>query len=254
MTLTRTTTGWDTSGRVVTRADQIVMCHGDPFGASESASLGAQVRATVTPVDGLHATGRLVHQPWTSSNWGTNVDPHNLGGHGLAAIDTAAPSGMVHLIGWSMGGCNVAVWASRHPERVASLTLISPAHDILDVYTRARGNALFDSMADEIATCWGGSAGASSATIAAALTAAGADIDSLTASLVPLAERIWLVCALDDSVGLAPAAQTLATNLALPADRAVFFTAGGTGTHPAPYRTGLGWDPLTTLRQVDTWS
>lgn len=253
--ITRTATGYRTGGRVFRHPDrQIILAHGDPFAATLEAALGAQVRAVSTMCDGLHATGHQVAQPWLAATWGTDVNAYDTGGHGISVIDTLYPSGPVHLIGWSMGGYTLALWAAQHPERVASLTLVSPALDIVDIFTRLQGNAILDGITTEIATCWAGDPDADETTVAAAVTAADADIDSLTTALAPLADRIWIVCATDDKIGLAPVAQTFAAALDLPADRAVFFDSDSETNHPAPYRETLGWDQITTLRQVEAWA
>ncbi len=53
-------------------------------------------------------------------------DPETLTGAVEAALDTLG-IGRAHLVGHSMGGAVAALLASRHPERVASLTLIASA-------------------------------------------------------------------------------------------------------------------------------
>lgn len=260
--ITRTATGYRTSGRVIAHTDQIVACHGSPSDQSMEATLGVAVRALTGAtavgragmLDGLHDAGHQVSQPWMGACYGSTVDPHGQGGGGIGVIDTVAPSGMVHLIGTSMGGAVASIWAAAHPSRVASLTLCSPLLDLLDLYDRCLGNPVTGPIATDIATCWGGSASATRATIATALTTAGATFDQLVAALAPLADRIWLVCVDDDAFGLAPAVEDFGAALGLPADRAVMLPAGGSSTHPAPYAPALGWDPLTTLRQVEAWA
>lgn len=44
-----------------------------------------------------------------------------------AFIDKLRPEGKVHLVGYSMGGAVAAIFAARHPERLADLALLAPA-------------------------------------------------------------------------------------------------------------------------------
>lgn len=45
----------------------------------------------------------------------------------MELLDDLAITRPVHLVGYSMGGATAAVFASRHPQKVRSLTLIAPA-------------------------------------------------------------------------------------------------------------------------------
>jgi len=45
----------------------------------------------------------------------------------LELLDQTTDGAPVHLVGYSMGGASATIFASRHPERVASLSLIAPA-------------------------------------------------------------------------------------------------------------------------------
>lgn len=252
--LATTPVGYRVDPVVGHRTATVVCLHGGPAADTMDASLGESLRSGRDSLVGLHATGHTTHHPWTGACWGSDVDPHGHGGHGVSVVDTVAPDGPVHLVGTSMGGLGAAVWAAHHPGRVASLTLISPALDLVDIFDRFDGNPILDGYADEIATCWAGDPDAGRGTVVAGIEAAGADIGAVTVALEPIADRIWIVCASNDGFGLGPYATAFAAALNLPTDRAVIFGATGGSTHPAPYRPGLGWDPDTILRQVHRWS
>lgn len=251
MILTVTGTGYRVAGHRTRRDETIVALHGNPFGDDQSTALGDSLRAGPGRYGGLYTTGHTVHHPWTGANWGTGTDAHDSGGHGLGVIDTIAPAGQVHLVGTSMGGYNAALWASRHADRVASLTLISPGIDLATQYDHFAGNQLLDEFAAEIATCWAGDPDATRADVIDALAAADATAPAITAGLAPIADRIWLVCATDDPLIVVDTLTDLADNLGLDDTAAVFFDTGnGTDRHPAPYRPDLGWDSLTVLRHI----
>ena len=124
----------------------VIYCHGWPQSSTPSQYLADQLTANI---DALLSGGRTVYIPFTGANWGSNSTYPSVGGTGLQAITdvvtAAAADGFdtttVHLMGASMGACNVMGWGWRNPTKVAGVYLLLPCLDLLASYDALAASA-----------------------------------------------------------------------------------------------------------------
>jgi malonyl-CoA O-methyltransferase len=97
------------------------------FGNISSTS-SAQTPTVFLP--GCGFDGRVLGLIAPQSHWlfpQTMIDPHTLG-HDLSALLEGEDVGPARIIGWSMGARLALDFATSHPQKVASLTLVSMRH------------------------------------------------------------------------------------------------------------------------------